>query len=143
MGPWGSEGEQRYGHCCVTLGEPLTFLGFSFLTWQMRTVLVMMTEHAIYNNVLKWPRSQMLSSELSLRRSPPSALTTPFPTEALWGHSSEKPQSDMGSQRTWAALACFCGSSGGSEGTSDIILKVPKPPWGKQSPPPSNCTVNA
>lgn len=60
MGPWGSEGEQRYWHCCVTLDEPLTFLCFSFLTWQMRTVMVMMTEHAIYNNVLKWPRSQMV-----------------------------------------------------------------------------------
>lgn len=72
------------GHCCVTSGEPLTFLCFGFLTWQMGTVTtIIMTEYIIYNNVLKWPHSRMFSGELSQRRPPPLSLSTPFPVEAL------------------------------------------------------------
>ena len=68
----------------------------------------------------------------------PVSLSSPFPMEALWGCTNQQPQSE---NRTLVAPACLCRDSGGSEGTSVMILTIPKSSWEKQSPP-GNCRVN-
>lgn len=75
----------------------------------------------------------MFSREPSCRKPPPVSLSTPFFTEVLWRNTSQEPNSE---HRTWVAPAWLCRGSRGSEGTSDVVPKIRKPSWEKQSPPP-------